>query len=450
MISSPIESRLRRIAVLGRTNVGKSTLFNRLLGERRAITSPIPGVTRDRVEAPYALNGRRFLLVDTGGYQAGSSGMEGLVSEGSLREAAEADLILLVMEVTGITGEDLDFLDRLRRYRQKTILVVNKVDNPQREGEVWNFLELGFDAVAGVSATHGRGIDELERLIARKAADLASADGGERPEEPSELRLAILGKPNTGKSTLLNTLLGEQKALVSETPGTTRDPIEGRFRYRDLAIQVVDTAGIRRKNRIEESIEYYAVNRAIGAIDRADIVCLLIDAAEGLSDQDKKIASLVVKQEKGIVLALNKWDRMAGVPNQFRAVEDRIRFLFPVLEFAPLLPISAKTGKGVQQLLETTLRVWKQLNRRVETAELNRLLAEWTAAHPVPSRGRNLKVRYATQVSVRPVRFVFFVNRLAGFPRRYIQYLKNRIREDLGFDQIPFGVGLRETSSGRE
>ncbi len=447
MISSPIESRLLRVAILGRPNVGKSTLFNRLLGQRRAITSPIPGVTRDRVEAACTLQGKRFLLVDTGGYQAGSTGVEGLVTEGSLQAAAEADLILLIMDVTELTGADLDFLEQLRPYRDKTILVVNKVDNPQREGAFWNFHELGFEEVQGVSAAHGRGFEELVGCILRKTSGMDAGDG---TETESQLGLAILGKPNTGKSTLLNTLLGEQKALVSDQPGTTRDPIEGRFRFKNLVLQVVDTAGIRRKNRVEESIEYYAVNRAIGAIDRADVVYLLIDSVEGLTDQDKKIASLAVRQLKGVVLVLNKWDRMADLPNQFRAVEDRVRFLFPILEFAPVLPISAQSGKGVPQLLETTLKIWRQMNRRVETAELNRLLAEWIAAYPVPSRGRNLKVRYMTQVSTRPVRFVVFVNRLGEFPRRYTQYLRNRIRKDLGFGQIPFGIELRDSSSGRE
>ena len=389
------------------------------------------------------------MLVDTGGWQAGSTGMEGLVSEGSLQEAAEADLILLVMDVTELTGADQEFLERLRPHREKTILVVNKVDTPLREGAFYNFFELGFEAVHGVSAAHGRGIEELIARVLQLAAVEGEEGGGEAAQH-SELSLAILGKPNTGKSTLLNTLLGEQKALVSELPGTTRDTIEGQFRFKNLTIRVVDTAGIRRKNRVEESIEYYAVNRAIGAIDRADIVFLMIDSLEGLADQDKKIASLAVRQLKGVVLVLNKWDQMADLPNQFRAVEDRIRFLFPVLEFAPVLPISALTGKGIPQLLEMTLRIWRQLNRRVETAELNRLLAEWIAAHPVPGRGRNLKVRYGTQVSTRPVRFVFFVNRLSVFPRRYIQYLRNRIRQDLGFAQIPFGIELRERSSGRE
>jgi GTP-binding protein len=437
LTSSPTESRLFRIAILGRPNVGKSTLFNRLLGRRRAITSPIPGVTRDRVEAVCALRGRKLLLVDTGGFQARATGvMEQLVSQGSLQEASEADLILLVVDVAELTGEDLRFIEELRPHRQKVILVVNKADNPQREQAAWNFLELGFGTVVGVSATHGRGIEELEDRILERAAAGGSASAWPDGEEGTgELALSILGKPNTGKSTLLNALLGEEKALVSEIPGTTRDPVEGRFR---------------RKSKVEESIEYFAVNRAIESIDRTDVAYLLVDAREGLTDQDKKIASLIVRKGKGIILVLNKWDLMADVPNQFQAVKDRIHFVFPVLSFAPLLAVSARTGKGIPALLDTTVKVWRQLNRRVETAELNRALQEWLAAYPVPSRGKNLKIRYATQASVRPVRFVVFVNRLAGFPRGYTQYLANRLRQDLGFSLIPFHVELRESASGRK
>jgi len=302
----------------------------------------------------------------------------------------------------------------------------------------------------GVSAAHGRGIAELQSLILEAARESGQAREGvrgqaEAPVAETALRLAILGKPNTGKSTLLNRLLQEDRALVTEEPGTTRDPISGVFRYRNRPLWVVDTAGIRRKSRIEQAVEYYSVHRAIRSIEDSDVVILLIDAREGLSEQDKKIASLAVEKGKGIVLALNKCDLLAEPSRELAAIEDRVRFLFPLLDFAPLVPISARTGSGVNRLLEEALRVGRQLSRRVATNRLNQALQNWVAEHPPPVRGRNVKIRYATQTGVNPLRFLFFVNNRRMFPDRYLLYLKNRLRSDLGFDRVPLRIELRES-----
>jgi GTP-binding protein len=449
LISSPIKEKLYRVAILGRPNVGKSTLFNRLIGVRKAITDPTPGVTRDAVESEWQLGNSRVLLVDTGGFNLQSGDMETRISERSLRMADEADLLLLVIDANGISGEDLDFMERLRKHEQKLILVANKVDTAKHEDAVWNFYELGFNTLIGVSAAHGRNIDSLRDIIRRRSLEkpLPGRGAGDSEGARTTINLAVIGKPNTGKSTLLNTLLDEEKSLVTDIPGTTRDTIEGKFGYKGFTFRVLDTAGIRRKNRVNDAVEYYSVNRAISSLSEADIVLLLIDAREGVTDQDKKIASLAVSKGRGVILCLNKWDLMPKLGNSFEAARDRLRFLFAILDFAPVLPISALKGEGVSKLLATTLQVWRQLNRRVDTPRLNKALAGWLEHYGLPVRGKNIKLRYATQIGINPVRFVFFVNRLRGFPNRYKNYLTNKIREDLGFGSIPIQLEIREKRS---
>jgi GTP-binding protein len=442
--SAPIREKLFTVAILGRPNVGKSTLFNRLLGSQRSITDQRPGVTRDILEGECSIQGRRLRLLDTGGFTTEPGSLERQVSRRSIAAAGQSDLILLLVEVSGLTREDYELAERLRPYEGRLVLVVNKVDNPQRELAVGELYQLGFRRLVGVSAVHGRGIQELKALI-REAAGEAPEAEGESASPEGALRLAILGKPNTGKSTLLNMLVQDERSLVAEQPGTTRDPITAVFRYRGRPLVVIDTAGIRRKSRVSEAVEYYSVNRAIRSIEEADVVALLLDAREGVSDQDKKIASLAVEKGRGVVLVLSKCDLLGEEGRRLSAVEEKVRFFFPLLEFAPLVPISALTGFGVGRLLETALRVHRQLGRRVATNRLNQALKRWVAEYPLPVRGRNVKIRYATQAGVRPVRFLFFVNTLRGFPSRYQQYLKNRIRGDLGFDLIPVAIELRES-----
>ena len=441
-ISSPHNSSLPRLVIVGRPNVGKSTLFNRLLGRRRAITDPMPGVTRDAVTARATVGGVPVELVDTGGYRVDARDIDSLVREKSLESLVHADAILFVCDVAELNAEDESFVEHLRPYADRVIVAVNKVDNPQREQQVWNFYNLGFTTVIGISSAHGFGFEELEEAVAPL---LSKVEAEEEPEP--RIRLAVLGKPNTGKSTLANLLVGDEKSIVSEIPGTTRDVIEGHFSYRGSLYRIVDTAGIRRKGKIYKEVEYYSVNRAIHTVEEADVVLLLIDANEGLAEQDKKIAAQAVKRGKGVVLVLNKWDTIEHIPNQLEAVKDRLRFLFPVLSFAPLVPISAKTGRGVEKLLDTVYGVWKQLNKRVETPRLNDMLRRWYE-HYEPPRGKrgHYKVLYGTQVSENPVHFVLFVNRKSGFPQTYVQYLTNNIRKHLGFPSVPIAVELRERS----
>lgn len=437
------------VAILGRPNVGKSTLFNRLVGRQRAITDPTPGVTRDAVVEEASIGGRRVRFLDTGGYSLQEGDIERQVARRSLGAAESSDLVLLLVEVGGLTREDYELIERLRRLerlRERLLLVVNKVDGPKQELSVGEFHALGFRRLLAVSAAHGRGIAALKEVIREAASAGGGAQAPEEEPEPEEvLRLAILGKPNTGKSTLLNRLLGEERALVSELPGTTRDPVSGRFRHRGRPLQVIDTAGIRRKSKVREPVEYYSVNRAIRSIREADVILLLLDAGEGVAEQDKKIASLAVAEGRGLVLALNKCDLLANLKAGRRSMEEKVRFALPALEFAPLVFLSARTGLGVERLLAEAQEVGRQLKQQVPTARLNLAVKRWVAAYALPVRGKNVKIRYATQTSANPVRFLFFVNSLRLFPARYVKYLQNRIRADLGFGKVPVDVQLRES-----
>jgi GTP-binding protein len=438
-------------------------------------------VTRDVLEGELDLGGPRVRLLDTGGYTLERGELEREVSRRSLAIAEASDLTLALVEAAGLTREDFALFDRLRRlpdFPNKVVLVINKVDSPRQEQALSEFQALGFGSLAAVSAAHGRGIAELKDLI-RKAWAKADVRVGLRPggetrqggwreagqgeEAPAvaqppeqaegedkraagtELRLAIIGKPNTGKSTLLNRLLGEERALVSESPGTTRDPVGGTLNYRGRSLRILDTAGIRRKNRVSESVEYYSVNRAIQSIEQADLVVLLMDVREGISDQDKKIADLAVSAGRGVILALNKIDLLAGPKAELRDIEERVRFFFPLLDFAPLVALSAATGSGVGRLLAEVLEVGQQLHHQVPTGRLNLAVKRWVAEYTLPVRGKNVKIRYATQTGANPVRFLFFVNSLRLFPERYLKYLKNRIRADLGFGKVPVDIRLRES-----
>ncbi len=437
-----IDTSLPLISLIGRPNVGKSTLFNRLIGKRRAITDPTPGVTRDPIPERYLLGNHPVTLVDSGGIKIEKEGLDGPVAEKSLSLLGMSDLILFLMDCTEVTAEDEMLLKLLRPYTDKVILVVNKVDDYKREDLIWNYYNYGYQRIVGISAAHGLGIEELEDTMLG-VLNLERLE--EAPEEPESIKLAIMGKPNTGKSTLTNLLTGRDISIVSDIAGTTRDVMRGTFTYKGTDYTVLDTAGIRRKSKVEEDVEYYSVNRAIKTIDEADVVLLMIDVTEGLAEQDKKIAQLIVRRGKGVVLVLNKIDALKGIGNELEAIKDRVRFLFPILNFAPIAPISAINGDEVGKLLDTVWAVWKQLNKRIDTAELNEALKSYSSEYE-PPRGAtgHYKVLYGTQVSITPVRFLLFVNKIKDFPESYISYIKNCMRKGLGFSSIPIEISLRE------
>lgn len=440
---------LPRVVIAGRPNVGKSTLFNRLAGKRRAITDPTPGVTRDAVDESCEIAGREVILTDTGGYKLEHDDFfDPLVAKRSVDTIKTASLILFLVDPEEMTGEDESMVDILRPYSDKLILVVNKIDHPEKEDLLWNYYSLGFEHVLAVSATHNRGLGALKSLIVKKLAENPgkSGEGWALPD----LTLTILGKPNAGKSTLLNRLTGNDLSIVSPIPGTTRDIVEGWFEFQGKRIRLLDTAGIRKKRKVSENVEYYSVNRAISAIEESDVVLLLIDSIEGLSDQDKKIAAQIVKHGKGVVLVLNKWDlnETGDVAAEKKAIGD-IRFFFPILSFAPVSLISAQEGSGIKALLKKSMKINDQLKKRIETSKLNEALEEWVDYNPPPSvDNKSYKVKYLTQVSTEPLKFLLFVNHKKSFPQAYSRYIMNQLRKEFGFENVPIDMEIRK--SGKE
>jgi len=445
MLPPPKYRNLPIVVLAGRPNVGKSTLFNRLLHKRRAITDPTPGVTRDPVEMDGLIAGKPVRLVDTGGFKLERSAekdpIDELVVEKTMETIKKASLIVLLLEAGEITSEDEEFISLLRPYQQRLIVAVNKTEGGRREADSWNLLSYGFEKVLMISAEHGDNTGDLaEEIISR--LDFSAVE--EVTEERQIIRIALLGKPNTGKSTLSNRLTATNASIVSDIPGTTRDVVEGSFQWKSRDFVILDTAGIRRKAKVTENIEYYSVNRAIKSINDADIVVLLIDAQEGLTEQDKKIAGLAHDKGRGIIMALNKWDTMPQIKNTFEATVDKIHFFFAKMEYAPIVPVSALDGSGVDKLLSTAVTMYGQLNTQVETGRLNQSLARWLEECPPPSGPRTrFNVKYAVQSSANPVTFIFFTSRTHAVSESYISYLRNRIRRDLGFSMIPVGIEIR-------
>ena len=435
------------VVIAGRPNVGKSTLFNRFLRRRIAITNDQPGVTRDPVEATAFLNDKPVHLVDTGGYKltrdigTKEAELDDYVVERSLDMIDRADVVVLLLDATEITGEDEEFILKMRPYTHKLIAAVNKTEGGRNEAEAWNYAKYGFENLIFISAEHGDRISELTDLIVDRC-DFSNVRelSADRP-----IKIAIMGKPNTGKSTLSNRLTHSEKSIVCDYAGTTRDVVEGNFTYGGKGFHVLDTAGIRRKARVHDDVEYYSVNRAIKTLDECDIVFLLIDAVEGLAEQDKKICSLAFERGRGIIFVLNKWDLREEQGNKaVKAVREWINIMFGQMDFAPILPLSALEGKGIKDLLNTAINMYEQLTRKIGTASLNNALQDWLERYPPPaSKTAHFKIRYMTQASVNPVNFVIFATRPEVVPEPYVTYLKNRIREDLGYDHIPVQVEFK-------
>ena len=430
------------VVLAGRPNVGKSTLFNRLMQRRLAIVDPTPGVTRDPVEGTAIINGNPVHLVDTGGYklQRNIGTMEDvlddLVVERSLEMIEKADIVILILEAGKITGEDEEFIKKMRPHWEKLIAVVNKAEGGRNESASWNYAQFGFKELFFISAEHGDNIGSLQKRLTERC-DFSNVKEVKREELP--IRIAIVGKPNTGKSTLTNRLTHENLSIVSDYAGTTRDTVEGEFEYRNRKFEVLDTAGIRRKAKVHENVEYYSVNRAIKTLDRCDIVFLMIDSNEGLSEQDKKICSLAFERGRGIIFVLNKWDTQESQDKKaFKKRKEWINIMFGQMEFAPIVPLSALEGKGIKDLLDEAIQMHGQLFHKVDTAALNMALKDWLFKYPPPaSRTAHFKIRYMTQKSTNPVSFLIFATRPEVVPETYMTYLKNRVREDLGFDKIP-------------
>jgi GTP-binding protein len=451
------------VALAGRPNAGKSTLFNRLARKRRAITSPVAGVTRDAVETAIVLDGRPLRLIDTGGFKLAREEergalsrargeIDGLVVRKTLETIRGADLVVLLIAAGDISAEDEEFVSLLRPLGKRLLVCVNKIEGGRLCAEASNLFAWGFERLFFISAEHGDNVAELSAAILERLDALGAWEGGAAADDLEErpIRLALIGKPNTGKSTLSNRLTASASSLVSGEPGTTRDVIEGEFRYKNRRFITLDTAGLRRASRIDDSIEYYASRRAQDALGEADVVFLLIDAVEGFSEQDKKIAALAAERGRGIIFALNKWDLMPAVKNTFNAVRDRIHFLFPRMAYAPLLPISAASGEGVEKLLDSAVTLFSQLNRRIETAAFNALLQRWQEEYPPPSGpATRFKIKYGLQTGENPLIFKVFVSRPQAWTESYHSYICNRLRRDAGFSMAPVRLEIAPSREGR-
>jgi GTP-binding protein len=440
------------VAIVGRPNVGKSTLFNRLAGHRIAIEEATPGITRDRIYADCEWRGKRFTLIDTGGLQTGGSRLQLEVRRQIEFAIEEADVIVLVVDAKeGPAGFDEDVAEMLRRTGKPVIVAANKVDSARREDGIPDFYALALGDVVGISAAHGLEVDALLDRVCEHLPETPSA-----PEEDDSVRIAIVGRPNVGKSSLLNAILGEERAVVDPQPGTTRDSIDTRHRWQDRPLVLIDTAGIRRKSRVRESFEYYAVLRAFGAIERCDVALTLIDAQEGLTDQDKRIAGHAHEQGRAQVLVVSKWDLRAPEGTDPRAdqtlMQDfarTVRAWLPEISYAPVVFSSALRRRGIDALLDTALAAADNHSFRFQTAEINRLLEQATWEHPLSRKGRQLKVYYVTQVSVRPPTLVLFVNEPELVHFSHLAYLQNRIRARVALEGTPIRL-LPRRSRGRE
>jgi len=429
------------IAIVGRPNVGKSTLFNRLLGGRRAIVDDMPGVTRDRLYGEGEWRGRRFVLVDTGGFEPEGTGILAQVRAQAQQAVAEADAILFLVDgKEGLTPADTEVARLLRMGKPGPILlVVNKVDEVGQTALTSDFYRLGFDPVCPISAEQGQGIGDLLDAV---TAVLPMTE--EESAESGAVTVAVVGRPNVGKSSLVNRILGAERVLVSPEPGTTRDAIDTRFTYRRREYILVDTAGIRAKGRLGRSVERYSVSRALAAVRRADVALLLIDGVEGVTDQDTKIGGEAHEAGCATLLVVNKWDCRAGQPDAVDEFRLALQEQFKYLAYAPIAFVSALTGLRVMRLFDAIDAAAAERTRRIPTAELNAVVQEAVTRRPPPmERGRPVRIRYATQTGIKPPTFVLFTTTPGKIHFSYMRYLENSIRQAYGFHGTPIRLAIR-------
>jgi GTP-binding protein len=436
-----VSARLPKVAVVGRQNVGKSTLVNRFFGRRETIAHESPGVTRDRVEVEASWRGRRFALVDTGGYTRVKRGIDPLVANQADRAAAEADLILLVVDAqSGATEEDAVLARRLRRSPVAVLLVANKVDGDREEADAMALYSLGLGEPMPVSALHGRGAGDLLDRLVQLLPPTSDVSGTDNTAEPAEPRFALVGRPNVGKSTIFNGLVGEERSVVYEEAGTTRDSVDALLEWPDGPVRFVDTAGMRRQTRVT-GIEYYGFVRATRAIERADVAVVVIEAPEGFTSEDKKIAVRVLEAGRGLLIAANKWDLVEEKDRTFKILsEDATMFAN-----ASVIRTSAIRGQGVHRLPPLLMDLHTRWTRRVSTSKVNGVLQEAQAQRPTPRNAGNL--HYSTQVGSAPPSFVIFGGSRAPDPS-YQRYLENRLRRTFGYDGVPIRLTFRPRTRG--
>jgi GTP-binding protein len=435
------------VSIVGRPNVGKSTLFNRLCRKRSAIVDFEAGITRDRKYEDVEWNGKIFKLVDTGGIVFNSlETIDKMVLHQVMLAIDESDLIIFMVDAqTGTTDIDKEIAKILYPHKDKVMLVANKADNEKYEWEVYDFLQLGFGDVIPISAAQGRNTgDFLDAVIERIPGTQSIL---QLEEKSSATRIAVVGKPNVGKSSIVNLLLGNPKLIVTEIPGTTRDAIDSPFRYHNKDYVLIDTAGLRRKTRVNYGVEYFSTLRTIEAIDRCDIVVLVLTADEELSVQDIKIASYAKRKMKEIMVVYNKWDLIEKETNTINKYLKELHYQMPFLQFAPVLFISAKTTQRIHRIMETVAKIEEESEKRISTAELNRFM-EKVIMHRPPTHpsGRHIKIYYITQAAVKPPTFIFFCNTPSLITENYRRYLHNQLREMFKFE----GVSIKLIFKGRK
>jgi len=432
------------VAIVGRPNVGKSTLFNRVVGGLVAIVENTPGVTRDRLYFDAEWLGRKFILIDTGGieFKDETTPLSAKMKQQAEIAVDEADIVIFLVDAKAkVTPDDEQIAKYLRKSGKPILLAANKVENfTNFETEAHEYLSLGFSDAIPVSAVHGMNIGDL--------LDTVISNLPENPDEdydPDVVKIAVIGRPNVGKSSIVNMLLGEERVIVSDIPGTTRDAIDTPFRYEERNYVLIDTAGIRRKKKIAEVTENYSVIRSFRAVDRADVVLMVINAVEGVTDQDKKIVGYAHEQGKGLILIINKWDLIAKDDKTLNKYEKEMREELAFIGYAPTQFVSAKTGQRINKIMDLVEFVAEQTSRRILTSTLNSQLREWVHLNPPPSdKGKRLKILYATQQSVQPPTFIFFVNDPELMHFSYRRYLENQLRKNFGFEGSPIRLIMRK------
>lgn len=434
------------VAIVGRPNVGKSTLFNRLAEGRIAIVEDIPGVTRDRIYREAEWLNKKFVLIDTGGINWDNDNISTEVKTQAEMAVEEADVIIFVVDgKSGLLGDDEEIASLLRKSGKPVVLAVNKVEN-FTEQAIFEFYGLGMGEPIPISALHGMNTgDLLDKVVSYFPIEQ------EEEEDPDVIKVAIVGRPNVGKSSLVNRFLGEKRVIVSDIPGTTRDAIDTYVKWQEQNYLIIDTAGMRRKSKIENPVERYSVLRSLRAIERADVVLLLIDGTEGVTEQDKKIAGYIHEQGKAAIIVVNKWDLVIKDDKTMNRYDENIREELTFMQYAPIMYISALTGQRVIKLFDIINLVAEQASRRIATSVLNQLLSEIVALNPPPSdKGRRLKISYVTQVGVKPPKFVLFVNDPDLMHFSYERYIENQFRQAFGFEGNPIRLILRQKKGKNE
>ena len=432
---------MQTVCLVGKPNVGKSSIFNRLIKENKSIIMDTPGVTRDRIYGKVEYNNKRFHLIDTGGISLGDDDFQKDILAQATLAIDEADLVLFVVD--GI--EDIDASDRkvaeiLHRSSKPVIVVVNKLDNDKRKDNLYNFYELGFSELVAVSASHNIGINELLNTITK---DLPEED----IIDDNTIKFSIIGRPNVGKSSLINALLNEDRAIVSDIAGTTRDAIDTKFKYNHEEITVIDTAGMRKKGKIYESVEKYSLIRSLKAIDRSDVCVLVIDASTGIIEHDKHIASYALDAGKGIVICVNKWDTINNPDSDIRNWKEQIKNEFQFIPYAHVVFLSAKTKKRVSTLMPEVINAYNNNRKEVKTSLLNNIIMEAVSLHEPPSyKGKRLKIYFVSQTGNCPPKFTFSVNNKGLVHFSYERYLENQIRNNIDFDGTPIILQFKNKS----